>query len=167
MSKSNSKPKKSSLKYPPLAPIAKWVHNTVFQAHRGAIPLDAKRLLLFGNDGLTDPKVVRELELVFAWLREYKYELQGMATHTGDGCPTWVLLVESPRVRPALKPIFEMLFDSWLSASAELDGRERDGSASQHKFFQMAIAFETLAEHDLPEKLWPGPTATAKKKGKG
>jgi hypothetical protein len=49
--------------------LADWIGEHLSQAHRGAF-VERKKLIIFGNDGVGDPHVIHELELVLRWLRE-------------------------------------------------------------------------------------------------
>jgi hypothetical protein len=92
-----------------LTALADWVHDHLFEAHRGSF-VEGGKLVVFDNGGVSHPWGVHELELALAWLRKKGYKVQGLGTCSGNH--TWVVVAD---VEPDADdvPVHKMLWDAW------------------------------------------------------
>ena len=78
-----------------LRAVCTIVRDTMFEAHRGAIPSEGGRaVLVFGNDGYSTPKTQRAIQIVRARLARDGYRL-GDPVADAQGY-TWVMEADVP-----------------------------------------------------------------------
>lgn len=90
--------------------LADGVRENMYEAHRGSFVED-RHLVLFGNDGLDNPLVTQEIELVLKWLRENGYKLRAMSS-CSEG-HSWIIVVKPGKKKFDTQVVDKMLWDTW------------------------------------------------------
>jgi hypothetical protein len=102
-----------------LAPkLANWVHDNLFQAHRGAFTY-LGQYVAFGNDGYrTDPRARREAELLREWLAPDGFVEDAFGTSGDAEDYTWVIVARNPGgvTLTLTEQLTEAVWNAWSNA---------------------------------------------------